>query len=61
MGLRPSRAAAITRLAALLDDLRRIREVADQHAVEAGPLVDARRLGNHVGVDQRSGRRDGLR
>ena len=39
----------------------RIREIADQHAVEAGPLVNARRLGNHVGIERRSGWRDQLR
>ena len=43
------------------EPVRRIREIADQHAVEAGPLVDARRLGDHVGVKRRSGRRDELR
>src|SRR6202030_3392726 len=36
----------------------RVREVADQYAVEAGPLVNARRLGKHVGIKRRSGRRD---
>jgi hypothetical protein len=40
------------------EPVRRIREVADQHAVEAGPLENARRLGNHLGIKKRSGRRD---
>ena len=41
--------------------VRRVREVADQHAVEAGALVNARRLGNHLGIERRPGRRDQLR
>jgi hypothetical protein len=36
-----------------------IREIADQHAVEAGALVNARRLGNYLGIERRSGRPDG--
>jgi len=39
----------------------RIGEIADQHAVETGLLVNARRLGNHLGIERRSRRRDQLR
>ena len=43
------------------EPVRRIREIADQHAVEAGPLVNARRLGDDFGVEWRAGGRDQLR
>ena len=43
------------------EPIRRIREIADQHAVEAGPLMKARRLGNHARIKRRSRRRDQLR
>ena len=39
----------------------RVREIADQYAVETGPLMNARRLGKHVGIKRRSGGRDQLR
>src|SRR5438874_4636278 len=42
------------------EPIGRIREIADQHAVEAGPLVDARGLGDHRGVERRPGRGDQL-
>ena len=43
------------------EPVRRIREIADQHAVEAGPLVNARRLGDDFGVEWRARGRDQLR
>ena len=39
----------------------RIGEIADQHAVKAGALMDARRLGDDAGIEGRPGRRDDLR
>jgi hypothetical protein len=39
----------------------RIREIPDQHTVEPRALVDPRGLGEHLGVEGRSGCRDQLR
>ena len=41
--------------------VRRIGEIADQYAVEACPLVNARSFADDLGVERRSGRRDDLR
>ena len=38
-----------------------IREIADQHPIKAGPLVNPRRLGNHLCFKRRAGGRDQLR
>ncbi len=40
--------------------VRRVGEIADQHPVEIGPLVDARRLGDDLGGEWRAGWRDDL-
>ena len=41
--------------------VRRIREIADQHPVEAGPFVNTRCLGDDFGVEWRARGRDQLR
>ena len=43
------------------ESVGRIREIADQHAVEPGPLVDPRGLGDDGGVERRPRRRNDLR
>ena len=42
------------------EPVRGVGEVADEHPVEAGVLVDPRRLGEHVGVEDRAPRRHHL-
>src|SRR6185312_6911046 len=43
------------------EPVRRVREIADQHAIEPGALVDAGGLGDDARVEGRSRRRNDLR